>query len=382
VTTVVMLSACTLCALWPLRRPGLLGTAVYLVGMVYNELPALAIILGVVSTAPTIYGDLGTPAGVIAAVLPLPAFAGLSWVLLRSLRGLRVSEQAMAQALGRQWRADIEPRLAAGLRRRVPLAKVLLAPFLRRRPDVERIADIQYADFGRRNRLDLYRHRSRPTGSPVLVHFHGGRFVSGAKNRESLPLLYRLAGRGWLCVSANYRLSPQARFPDYVVDAKRVLAWVRRHGHEYGADPAVLVVVGNSAGGYLSAFTALTANQPAYQPGFTEADTSVTAAIGLYGYYGRTEAARPESSPQAHLHSSAPPVLLVHGDRDSVVPVESARKFARAWADVADQPCVYTELPGAQHSFDYFDSVRGRQTVDQIEAFAAWVRSRLGSVAP
>lgn len=176
----------------------------------------------------------------------------------------------------------------------------------------------------------------------MLVHFHGGRFVSGAKNRESLPLLYRLASRGWLCISANYRLSPQAGFPDYVIDAKRVLAWVRSHGVEYGADPSTVFVAGNSAG----------------------------------GYYGQTDADRAESGPSTHINQDAPPFLLVHGDRDNVVPVSWARDFARALRQVSDQPVVYTELPGGQHSFDYFDSLRGRIVVDQIESFTAWVRSR------
>jgi acetyl esterase/lipase len=135
-------------------------------------------------------------------------------------------------------------------------------------------------------------------------------------------------------------------------------------------------VAGNSAGGYLAAFAALTPNQPDYQPGFADADTSVTAAIGLYGYYGRTEGHRPDSSPEVHISRDAPPFLLVHGDHDSVVPVEWASHFASALREVSKQPVVYIEMPGAQHSFDYFDSLRGRLIVDQIEAFAAWVRSR------
>ncbi|GIF01258.1 alpha/beta hydrolase [Paractinoplanes rishiriensis] len=375
-SSVLVLSACTACALWPARRSGVFGTGVYLVGMTYNALPVLAFTLGVASTSLAMArADLSRIGGLLTVLLPLPALVGLGLVLLRATRGIHVPGAAMAQVLGPGWRAGIDSRLGTGLRTRVPLARVLLMPFLRRRGDVERIGNIAYAGGGRRHRLDLYRSRQRRTGCPVFVHFHGGRFVSGAKNRESLPLLYRLASRGWLCISANYRLYPQARFPDYVVDAKRVVAWAREHGHEYGADPAVLFVAGNSVGGYLATFVALTENHPAYQPGFTRTDTSVTGAVGLYGYYGRTEADVADSSPQAHLHAAAPPALLLHGDRDSVVPVQWAREFAAAWTDVSEQPLVYTELPGAQHSFDYFDSLRGRLAVDQIEAFTAWVRS-------
>jgi acetyl esterase/lipase len=64
----------------------------------------------------------------------------------------------------------------------------------------------------------------------VLVYLHGGAFGSGWKRREARPLLYRLEIQGWVCVSANSRLSPAARFPDHHIDAKKVLAWVRSHG--------------------------------------------------------------------------------------------------------------------------------------------------------
>ena len=88
------------------------------------------------------------------------------------------------------------------------VAAALLVPFLRRRRDVQRTADLAYGGAGRFQRLDLYRHRSRPDGTPVFVYFHGGHFRSGSKNRESLPLLYRLAANGWIVISANYRLAP------------------------------------------------------------------------------------------------------------------------------------------------------------------------------
>ena len=95
-----------------------------------------------------------------------------------------------------------------------------------------------------------------------------------------------LASQGWVCISANYRLSPAAEFPDHLVDVKMVVAWVRAHAREYGADPNLVFVAGSSAGGNLASMAALTPNDPAFQPGFEHADTSVTAAVSLYGYYG------------------------------------------------------------------------------------------------
>ena len=113
--------------------------------------------------------------------------------------------------------------------------------------------------------------------------------------------------------------------------------------------------------------------RPEYQPGFADADTSVSAAIGLYGDYGQTDADRPESSPRVHVEparAAVPARARRHRQRR---PIAWARDFARALKETSEQPVVYTELPGAQHSLDYFDSLRRRLVVDQIEAFAAWV---------
>ena len=123
-------------------------------------------------------------------------------------------------------------------------------------------------------------------------------------------------------------LEPVAQFPDHVIDVKKVIASVREHGREYGADPAVLFVAGSSAGGNLASMAALTPNDPAFQPGFERANTSVTAAISLYGYYGRYDSsALPSSSPLGHLRTDAPPFFVTHGDKDTVVLVEDARFF-------------------------------------------------------
>jgi acetyl esterase/lipase len=281
----------------------------------------------------------------------------------------------MEEALGAGWRTVIDPELAARLRRRLPLARILLLPLWRRRRDVERVANIPYGDAGRRNLLDLYRHRARPSGGPVLIHLHGGGYYRGRKNSQSLPLLYRLASQGWVCVSANYRLRPAAQHPDHLIDLKKVIAWVRAHGHEYGADPGLLFVSGSSAGAHMASLAALTPNDPSFQPGFEEADTSVTAAIGLNGWYGGYYGQEDASSPLAHVRPDAPPFFIAHGDHDTVAPVEVARYFTGKLGNVSTNPVSYAELPGAQHAFDLFGSLRFERVVDAIEAFAAWVRS-------
>ena len=129
-------------------------------------------------------------------------------------------------------------------------------------------------------------------GGPILVYLHGGAFRSGRKSREARPLIYRLASQGWVCISANYRLSPAAKFPDHLIDVKKVIAWAREHGAEYGADPACCSSPGVRRAVIWRRWPRSRPNDPAFQPGFERADTSVTGAISLYGYYGPIDSDR------------------------------------------------------------------------------------------
>jgi len=373
---VAIVACSTLFAVAPLRRPKALATLSWALSLVVNELPFVAFSWLLAATLLAAgQDDLDSPGGWLAFGLAVLTSVGLAVVVWRALRTAPAVERALAEGLGVGWRAAIDPDLAGRLRHRLPYARILLRPFLVRRRDVERIADISYGDAGVRNLLDVYCHRSRPSGGPVLVYLHGGGFTGGRKNREGRPLVYRLASQGWVCVSANYRLRPAATFPDYLVDVKKVIAWVRAHGHEYGADPEVLFVAGSSAGAHLAAMAALTANDPDFQPGFEDADTSVTGAIGLYGYYGTVYSDGPASSPRAHVRADAPPFFVLHGDQDTYVHVKGARRFVEKLRAASANPVVYAELPGAQHSFDIFHSIRFETVVDAVEAFTAWVRS-------
>jgi acetyl esterase/lipase len=259
---------------------------------------------------------------------------------------------------------------------------------------------------GREIKLDVFAPAtSPPPGSrrPAVLQIHGGAWIIGDKREQGIPLLKHLAARGWVGFNANYRLSPGATWPDLLVDLKYALAWIREHADEYDVDPNFVAVTGGSAGGHLAAMMALTENDPEYQPGIEGADTSVQAAVPFYGVYDFTNrngtmpdaflrrileplvmkrfiADEPDSfakaSPLDNVHPDAPPFLVLHGDNDTLAPVEDAREFAEELGEVSDAPVFYLELRGAQHAFDVFSSVRTRRVIKAAYRFLSVMHAR------
>jgi acetyl esterase/lipase len=208
------------------------------------------------------------------------------------------------------------------------------------------------------------------------VYLHGGGYRTGRKSRESRALIYSLAGAGWLCVSANYRLPPASPYPAALIDAKAVVAWLRAHAADHGGDPTTIFLAGSSAGAHLAALTALTANQRSLQPGFESTDTSVAGVVCLYGFYDRPAWIELDTgapcSPSEQVHRDAPPFFVAHGDLDTFVPVTGARRFVDRLGKISSSPVVYAELPGAQHTFDLYHSIRFESVIHGIEAFTRW----------
>lgn len=333
----------------------------------------------------------------------LASWAGLIGCLRHAWSTEAVVEDALARGLGADYRRRIHPDLAAATLAPAVDWRQILLPFPIRQPHTERIRNIRYARVaGQHLLLDVYRSVRRPTGCPVLLQIHGGAWVLGSKNEQGLPLMRHLAERGWVCVSADYRLSPGATFPDHLIDLKRAIAWIRGHIADYGGDPRLLVVTGGSAGGHLASLLALTANDPRYQPGFETTDTAVTACVSFYGVYDftnrfgvwrhdglRTVLERqvmkasldeaPEAyeaaSPVACVHADAPPFFVIHGTHDTLVPVEEARRFCEALRATSRAPVVYAEIPGAQHAFEIFPSLRTTFVLHGVERFLAYVVS-------
>ncbi|WP_433407649.1 alpha/beta hydrolase [Saccharomonospora azurea] len=336
--------------------------------------------------------------GVVAAGL---STVGLGALIASAQRARGVVEQALVDALGPGYTDELRPAPSAS-DLATPWGQLAL-PFRMRHPDVHVDRDIAYFQGGRRFLLDVYRPRRPVANRPVLFQVHGGAWVTGNKDQQGVPLMLHMAARGWVCVAINYPLSPAARWPQHIVAAKRALAWVRERIADYGGDPSFIAATGGSAGGHLAALLALTPNDPVFQPGFEDVDTSVQVCAPHYGVYdfaattgapaSRTRLRHllaryvvgtdPElslddyvaASPLDRVNSSAPPFFVVHGEHDTLVPVREAREFVRRLRAASPHPVAYAEIPGAQHAFDLFPSIRSAHVVRGVQRFLDWVHA-------
>ncbi|MFJ6836026.1 alpha/beta hydrolase [Streptomyces sp. NPDC091209] len=366
----------TLLALRPPRpRRSTPFTLSFFLTFLINEQPFLALyVLAAGAVPPLLAGETGTRSWWLGAGVAAGTAAGVLWLAVRTRTARPRLTAALRRALGPQ---AVPQRRRHGLRR---LVRLLVLPLISYRFTVRRAADVRYGDGGRGHLLDVYLPRSGTRSAPVLVYLHGGGFRFGSKMIGARPLFYRLAGRGWVCVSANYRLGRGLDHADRLADARQVLRWVRENAAAYGADPTAVFLAGGSAGAHLASMTALTAPSVPDPPDGEERDTAVAGVIGFYGYYGQADS-RADSTPLAHLRPDAPPFLIVHGTLDTLVLVEDARQFASELGRVSTRPVAYAELPGTQHAFDLFPSLRFHAVTDAVEDFTAWVRAN-GPAAP
>ncbi|WP_199431820.1 alpha/beta hydrolase [Qaidamihabitans albus] len=324
--------------------------------------------------------------------------AGLGTLIRTAQRAHGAVEHALTETLGPGYDKDLEhPPDPADLA--TPWGQLVL-PFRMRNPYVRRDRDIAYADGGKRFLLDVHRPREPVSGRPVLLQVHGGAWIIGNKDEQGIPLMQHMAQRGWICVAINYPLSPAARWPEHIIAAKRALGWIHDNIAGYGGDPTFVAATGGSAGGHLAALLALTPGDAALQPGFEDADTSVQACVPHYGVYdfAATSGSRASTlrlhrllaryvvgkdpaeflddyvaaSPLDRINEKAPPFFVVHGEQDTLVPAREAREFVRRLREVSANPVPYAEIPGAQHAFDIFPSIRSAHVVRGVERFLEW----------
>jgi acetyl esterase/lipase len=339
------------------------------------------------------------------ALLGLTNMAALGYLIRQGGLSGRQFGAGLKDALGETYRADVLAD-ADDLDWRTPLSQ-LVWPFRAPKATTSAIEvrkNIPFAaEHGRRGLLDVYRPRGDVSGAPVLLQVHGGGWTIGNKDQQGLPLMRHMAAHGWVCVAINYRLSPRDAFPAHLVDVKRAIAWIRQHIAEHGGDPGFVAITGGSAGGHLTALAALTPNDPEYQPGFEDADTTLQAAVPFYGVYDmagvtghrsidlmrdrflapwvfktspKDREAFEKASPICRVRRDAPPFYVIHGTNDVLADVRVARAFVDKLREVSDQPVAYTELSLTQHAFDVFPSLRSQHSVRGVDRFLRWAYAR------
>ena len=232
--------------------------------------------------------------------------------------------RAGVAALGRQWNEEVgaqTARLYAGIQRQHSLSG---------------IREIRNANFGpnRRQKLDLYfPDQGFDALGPVFVFLHGdaeaaseriGGQAAGALYANAARSLARFGGVG---INANYRQSPNAKWPSGADDVREIVAWVRRNVAQYGGDPASIVVLGTGEGAmHLATYLFRQASQPEDGP-------EIAAAIlgsgtfdpegdryGLGRYFGSKDAAYRPLNLIDTYQGKAVPILMWSAQYD---PVES-----------------------------------------------------------
>ncbi|NQX87274.1 MAG: alpha/beta hydrolase [Halioglobus sp.] len=396
--------SCTYAAIIQARRVYYFVPFYFLAAWLCGELALIHLLWQVALVVPlALLGGLDSPLAQTGLGLFAISWLGLIYLHFQAMDTPLYTRAALRSALGDNYRQDIP----AG--RRLLLCDDIasrdwIRPFHFSRPGVEVHQHIAYGEAGKRNLLDIYHPRERREGGfPVLLQVHGGAWIIGEKEQQGKPLMYHMAERGWLCVAINYRLSPRSAFPAHIIDVKKAIAWIRQHIAEYGGNPDFVAITGGSAGGHLSSLAALTPNCKDWQPGFESVDTTLQAAIPFYGVYDFLDRhdVRPEmsmgdllggrviqrsfdeapelweaGSPLSHVSAAAPPMFVIQGTHDSLVWVEEARIFVNALRAVASQPVAYAELPGAQHAFEIFHSVRTDHTVNAVADFLEWTHAK------
>lgn len=250
------------------------------------------------------------------------------------------------------------------------------------------VHDLAYLDDGEPDqRLDLVVpvfSGSEGGGAPLIVWIHGGGWEQGSHHQSPA---HAMAARGYAVASIGYRLSSQARYPAQIEDCKAAVRWLRAHAGDYGIDPARIGVWGASAGGHLAALLGTTAKDRRFDVGenldqssavlcvidsFGPADflhwgdpplpasydTPYTAVARLLGgkVSEHEELAR-QASPINFVNKDSVPFLLMHGEKDPIVPVQQSILLDAALrkAGVASTLVV---VPGGGHGGAVFSDAR------------------------
>lgn len=349
----------------PPINPARRYTPLWLPAMIVTELAAfwLALCVGVLGLGVAL-GGRDHAIGEAGAVLLLVAIALLVWILARTAVGVR------------RLRRHVDGQVHRSASSSWLLGRPPATP-----PGVAEVEHLPYADG---LTADLIRPDDERSELPLLVFVHGGGWTGGDPHRSSRDVYHALALDGWATLTIRYPFAPHATVEQQIDAVHAAVAWARTQLPAHGVRPTAIALGGGSAGGLLAATTALR------QAG----EAGVDALVGIYGVYDlanrhRTHArwlsvekvvmqARYDEipdryeavSPIDHVGDHTPPVLLVHGSHDTLVPFAEATLFERVLRE-AGRPVDLIRVHGAQHAYDAIGGITSRTAAAAIRT---WLR--------
>lgn len=250
-------------------------------------------------------------------------------------------------------------------------------------------------DGGERQQLDVFLPKDFKTADapyPAIVWIHGGGWMSGSKDGMD-DIAKAATGFDIAFFSINYRLAPKDHFPAQLEDCKSAIRWIRAHAKQMNVDPKKIGAWGASAGGHLVALLALTGDKKEFDVGeYLDQSSAVQAACDFFGpkdfmilneYSGydrfgdveglivgflgvtlkNAEEPMKKASPLHYVRKNAAPLLILHGTKDEIVPIEQSIDFDRAMKRVGAD-CRLIVLKGSGHGgAEFLNEKNGREIV-------------------
>jgi acetyl esterase/lipase len=215
-----------------------------------------------------------------------------------------------------------------------------------------------------RQAMDIYLPDGAPAPYPTVVFLHGGGWAAGSRADKQLAPFLHGVERGYAVVSVGYRLTPKVRYPENLFDVRRALRHLAANAETYGVDSSRVAIAGASAGAHLALMAAFTAGVPAFDDEPAAQTCTLRAVVDQFGptdflasdaQFAESDYPRDAPTPQGELsgaermfgasfeaspnlvrflnpidnvHPRVPPVLLLHGRFDPVVPYQQSTALA------------------------------------------------------
>jgi acetyl esterase/lipase len=253
--------------------------------------------------------------------------------------------------------------------------------------DVSITPDVVYGHkHGLAMTFDVFEPQENANGAGVLFMVSGGWYSMWVPPENALPMFRPLLDKGFTVFAVRHGSSPKFTVPEAVDDVRRSVRFIRQNAERYKVDPERLGVFGGSAGGHLSLILGTTADDgvsDATDP-VLKTSSRVAAVVAYFPPTDLREFVKPESpyykqfpalqfdaerapdmSPLLQVSEGDAPTLLVHGDKDELVPIAHSHNIVAAFEE-HDVACELLVIEGAAHGF------RGDDNRRAVEALVGW----------